>query len=129
MGLCFRSLAADLGLTLKLRIHSDSAAAIRISRRRSLGRVRDIAVGDLWIQEKLREGELELVKVVGSENPGDIFTKAVDRATLVKMLDKMALEPEDGRASTAPSIAQISLRIHCLIPLKRTLKMAANKTS
>ena len=73
MGLGFRSLTADLGLTLRLRIHSDSSAAIGIYRRRGLGRVRHIAVGDLWIQEKLRDGELDLVKVLGSENPADVL--------------------------------------------------------
>ena len=104
-------------------------AAIGISRRRGLGRVRHIAVGDLWIQEKLREGQLELVKVLGSDNPADIFTKAIERPTLMKMMDKMSLEHEDGRATSAPSISHISLRVHCLISLKTTLKAAARRAS
>ena len=49
MGLGFQSLAADLGLQLTLHIHSDSSAAICIARRRGLGKVRHIAVGDLWV--------------------------------------------------------------------------------
>ena len=129
MGLGFRSLAADLGLTLNLKVHSDSAAAIGISQRRGLGRVRHIAVGDLWIQEKLREGELELVKVLGSENPADIFTKPVERATLIKMMDIMALEQEGGRASSAPQVSNISLRMHNLIPTRKLLRMAASRAS
>ena len=80
--------------------------------------------GDLWIQEKLREGELELVKVLGSENPADIFTKAVERTTLLKMMDKMALEHEDGRAVSAPNVSHISLRMHNLITTKRLLRAA-----
>ena len=83
---------------------------------------RHIAVGDLWIQEKLREGELDLVKVLGSENPADIFTKPVERATLVKMMDKMALESETGRSTIAPHVANISLRMHNLILTRKLIR-------
>ena len=41
---------------MKLEVHADSAAAIGIGRRSGIGRVRPLAVGQLWVQEKLREG-------------------------------------------------------------------------
>ena len=43
-------------LDMKLEVHADSAAAIGIGRRSGIGRVRPLAVGQLWVQEKLREG-------------------------------------------------------------------------
>ena len=55
MGLGFQSLAADMGLALPLRIHTDSLAAIRICRRRGLGKVRHITVGDVWVQERIKK--------------------------------------------------------------------------
>ena len=61
-GLGWQSLAGDLGLKVTLGIHSDASAAIGICRRRGLGKVRHIAVGDLWIQEKLRNKDFQLHK-------------------------------------------------------------------
>ena len=114
MGLGFQSLSADLGLDLQLHIHSDSSAAIGISRRRGLGKVRHISVGDLWIQERLRNGDFELHKVLGSENPADICTKFTDRPTLLKMLTIMNFTQESGRANSAPQIAAIHYLVACL---------------
>ena len=51
-GLGFQSLAADLGIPLTLNILSDATAAIGICRRRGLGKVRHIAVSDMWIRER-----------------------------------------------------------------------------
>ena len=41
----------------------DSSAAIAISQRRGCGKLRHIRVGELWIQEKILEKELEVKKV------------------------------------------------------------------
>ena len=120
MGLGFQSLASDLGLTLNLHIHSDSSAAIGIARRRGLGKVRHIAVGDLWIQERLRSKDFSLHKVAGAENPADICTKFVDRPTLDKMLNILCLHHEAGRADSAPQIASIQYRMTSLANLKRS---------
>jgi hypothetical protein len=56
-------------------VHADSAAAIGICRRSGIGRARHLAVGQLWVQEKLREGCLCLHKVGGRANPVDLLTK------------------------------------------------------
>ena len=49
-----KTLYADLGLVVKLRIPSDTTAAIGIARRRGLGKLRHLACEDLWIQHKVR---------------------------------------------------------------------------
>ena len=59
----------DLGLDMTVRMHADSAAAIGICRRSGIGRVRYLAVGQLWVQEGLRRGDFELYKVLGAHNP------------------------------------------------------------
>ena len=114
MGLGFQSLAADMGLSLPLRIHTDSSAAIGICRRRGLGKVRHIAVGDLWVQERTKNGDFELLKILGTENPGDIFTKFVERPIWDKMLDKLCMVTEDGRPDSAPKIASAVNLVACL---------------
>ena len=63
-GLGLQAMCADLGVEVKLRIFSDATAAIGICRRRGLGRVRHLAVADLWVQDRLRSTDFELLKVV-----------------------------------------------------------------
>ena len=77
IGLC--TIAADLGWKLGPRIHSDATAAIGISKRRGVGKIRHLSTADLWIQERQREGDLEILKVLGADNPGDAMTKYVER--------------------------------------------------
>ena len=60
-----QSVLRDLGLEMKVRIFSDATAAIGIAKRRGLGRIRHLATADLWIQEKVRSGQVELHKIPG----------------------------------------------------------------
>ena len=103
-GLGTRSLLQDLGLEWKLKIHSDAAAAIGICRRRGLGKVRHLAVADLWVQDHLRTKDFELVKVLGANNPADALTKAVEHACLDKHIMKMSLNCEEGLMASAPKL-------------------------
>ena len=70
-GLGLRSIAADLGCTVALEVHADSAAAIGICRRSGIGKVRHLAVGQLWVQERVKTGDVRLFKVRGAVNPAD----------------------------------------------------------
>ena len=119
MGLGFQSLAADLGLQLHLHAHSDSSAAIGISRRRGLCKIRHISVGHLWVQERLRNKDFELHKVLGDENSADVFTKFVDNPVMTKMLRKMNLVAEGGRAASAPQLAGVQYVGHNLAPSRK----------
>ena len=101
-GMGLRSLAQDLGLLVTLHIRTDSTAAIGICRKTGLGKVRHLAVGQLWVQEKLRSGEFSLHKHPGSENPGDLLTKHVDASTLQSHCERAGLKFLPGRAGSAP---------------------------
>ena len=99
-----QSVLRDLGMDLKIRIFSDATAAIGIAKRRGLGRIRHLATADLWIQEKVRSGQIELDKILGKDNPADVFTKYADKATMEGALPKMSLYFKDGRSAIAPAI-------------------------
>ena len=99
-----QSVCRDLGMELGIRIHSDATAAIGIARRRGMGKIRHLDTTDLWVQEVVRSGRVQLVKVLGSENPADVLTKYVDKATMTKMLTKMGMRQLQGRAKCAPAI-------------------------
>ena len=107
-----QSLLRDLGWCVNLEIFSDSTAAIGICKRRGLGKVRHLAVSDMWIQDRLASGGFQISKVLGADNPADILTKAVDRACLEKHLSRLQLRCEEGRAESA---ARIDQAVACLL--------------
>ena len=112
-GIGLQSLAADLEIGLKLELHADSAAAIGICRRSGIGRVRHLAVGQLWIQERLREGTLSLFKVAGPANPADLLTKHLPSSLLTAHLLRLGALLEGGRAGSAPRVsAEIQAWLH-----------------
>ena len=85
------SLAADRGIELKGRIHTDSTAARGICNRRGLGKTRHIQTQYLWVQERLQAGDFQLFKVPGKENPGDLMTKHLDAPTMDKRTHKLGV--------------------------------------
>ena len=70
-----------------------------------MGKIRHLDTTDLWVQEVIRSDRVQLNKVLGTENPADIFTKYVERALIEKMLKNIGMEKMDGRAKCAPAIA------------------------
>eukprot|EP00969_Alexandrium_andersonii_P260382 11511999-Alexandrium_andersonii.AAC.1 len=64
---------------MKVRLGTDSSAAKGVASRKGLGKVRHIEACQLWLQEKVQEGRIGLMKVKGTENPADILTKHVAR--------------------------------------------------
>ena len=59
-GMGLVSVAADLGMDVSLTVLADSSAAIGICRRTGIGKVRRLAVGQLWVQERVRQGDFGL---------------------------------------------------------------------
>ena len=77
-------LCRDLGVEFdgKIKVKTDASAAIGIASRLGVGKVRHIEVNQLWLQEKVYYGKIELIKVKTEENLADVFTKAVDSISL-----------------------------------------------
>ena len=103
-GLGLQAICHDLGLQVHPRCHSDSSAAIGICRRRGLGRVRHLAVADLWLQVRLRTGDFQLLKVADSEHVGDMLTKYLSRAPVNRHCEFLRLSFVGGRADSAPAL-------------------------
>ena len=64
---------------LKPRVHS-VATTIGISKRRGLGEICQLHCADLWAQEKVRSGGIELLKILGISKAADAFAKYLDHA-------------------------------------------------
>ena len=69
---------ADLGVEVKIRLRTDASAAKGIASRRGLGKIRHLEVHQLWLQEKVNKGEIEVMKVKGEGNLADALTKPLD---------------------------------------------------
>ena len=94
----------DLGHDVKLHITSDATAAIGMVKREGLGRVRHLATADLWVQQRVRSGDIAVSKVPGADNPSDICTKGVDKGTIEKHLVNLMMVPAAGRHPLAPAL-------------------------
>ncbi len=94
-------LAADRGMTYPSRVFVDSSAAAGAAQRKGNGKLRHVRVGLLWIQEKVEEGELDLSKVRGEDNPADAMTKNVCQDKIITFTKMMSQEFRGGRADAS----------------------------
>ncbi len=104
MGIGIKSLFNDLGLEVELHANTDSSAARSISSRKGAGRVRHVEVREMWVPERVRRGELPIVKVRGKENVADGLTKHVERGKIEMHMQKCGFVLCDGRQELCPHL-------------------------
>ena len=101
----YQSLVKDLGYKLPVRVWTDSTATMGICGRQGLGKLRHIDTQCLWIQQRVRDGTIELVKVRGEDNPADLFTKHLQsRDRIHNLLALFGCVYTDGRPALAPQL-------------------------
>ena len=89
-------------------IWGDARAALGIIHRNGLGKTRHIDTGLLWIQQTAAQQRLKFDKVLGKENPADMYTKYLDWASLERHTQRFHCEFASGRAAEAPQLHRIS---------------------
>ena len=106
VGIGARSLAADLGVEFSqsIAIKSDASAAIGISNRIGIGKTRHIEVMQLWVQEKVANGEIVIHKVPTEGNLADALTKAVYAQTIQTHVNGINAERLRDRYPLCPSL-------------------------
>ena len=80
---------ADLGIDAKIVLYSDSSAARGIIHRAGLGKLRHLETGYLWLHAAVKAKRLQVRKVLGTENPTDLFTKHLAAADMWKRLETL----------------------------------------
>ena len=101
-----RSMLEDLGVKGKrLRIKTDASVAKSLASRRGIGGIRHIEVNQLWLQEKVNEGTIEMEKVKGEINRADVLTKPKDGPSLKQQLTWTGQVITNGRHAKAPKLA------------------------
>ena len=102
IGLGLRSMLGDFGVEVAIKVNTDASSAKGIANRKGLGKVRHIAVNQLWIQDRISRGDLTISKVNGKENISDILTKHVNAEDIRVHLHKTGQTIAQGRHSIAP---------------------------
>ena len=104
-----RAMAKDFGIDLKIKIITDATAAQGISLRRGLGQVRHIETNTLWIQDRVRRGDIEIEKIGGKDNISDAMTKEAGSESLGVHMRGCNLFIVSGRHELAPEVDKENL--------------------
>ena len=86
----------------------DASAALGIAQRKGVGKVRHLATGTLWLQEQQLKEIMKIVKIFGTNNIADIFTKNLGQALMEKHLTLMGSKYRKGRPVRQHSFTQSS---------------------
>ncbi|CAK0847732.1 unnamed protein product [Prorocentrum cordatum] len=82
-----RQFYQQCGIEVASKVHSDSNAGRAIATRIGSGKVRHLQIRDLWVQERVRLGELQLGRVDTESNRSDLGTKHLDGKRVLKLLE------------------------------------------
>ena len=58
----------------------------------------------MWLQAAVAAKKLQVRKVLGSENPADLFTKYLSAGDMWKHIEALGMKPEEGRTGVVPGI-------------------------
>ena len=91
-GMMVQNILQEIGCKTKLVCLTDSSAAKGICHRRGVGRVKHLALKELWVQDRVDKGELTVKKVGTDENWGDLGTKALDGWRITQLIGMMPMK-------------------------------------
>ena len=86
-----RELLTDIGLPTTILLRSDSTPAMGAATRHGLGRLQQVQVRDLALQQWIADGRLTLQKVTSDMNTANLLTKHVSQNVLQSLVPKLGL--------------------------------------
>ncbi len=87
------NLLGEMGISVRLKLYSDSSAARAVVARRGVGRLKHLEVRQLWLQDAMRNDELTVSSIPSAENTADLFTKAFPRVRHEALAQAIGLAP------------------------------------
>ena len=90
-----------------VEMYCDRAAALGITNRAGIGKVRHLRTQGWWVQEVRASGRIAYRKVLGQKNPADLLTKHLGAGVIHRHCDTLNMRWVDGRAETAPTLASV----------------------
>ena len=93
-----RSMLKDFEVDSSGGAYAESSAALAIAKRKGAGKLWHVSINCLWIQERVEEKQLELRKVLGTNNPADLMTKHLARQPMDGCMAQLNQHRVEGRA-------------------------------
>ena len=100
-GMGMRAMFEEWGISLDIKVLSDSSAARGTVSRRGLGKTRHIQTRYLWVQEKVVNKDILIEPVSTVQNISDLCTKPLSEEPCVRHMKTMGFEFTAGRSGTA----------------------------
>ena len=119
-GLGIMVVLSAFGWRMRGEVWGDARAALGIIHRRGLGKTRHKDTGHLWVQEVAAKERLKFKKVLGKDNPADLYTKYVDENTIDHPLETLQYRHQGGRSDEAS-------KLHMIISFQKAYEEDENK--
>ena len=103
-GMGLKAMAEDFKQNIEPWLYVDATAAIGVAQRVGVEKIRHLETQSLWLQQAVRQKRVGLAKVLGTMNPADAMTKALDSGTMIRLIEIMGLEVRGGRPEAAPAL-------------------------
>ena len=84
-----KAMTDDYGSPLDPWLYVDASAAIGVAQRSGLGKIRHLDTGSLWLQQAVKDKQIGLLKVKGTENPADLMTKVLTEKDIQERLYRL----------------------------------------
>lgn len=107
-----RELYREWTVTVTCSVLSDSSAARGMTSRRGLGRTRHVQTRYLWVQQRLKENDFELLPVSTDKNLADIATKPVSQDVCKKHMAAMNQRFMEGKSTAAKAVESLVVTYH-----------------
>ena len=87
-------------------MYADASAALGVVHRKGLRKIWHLDTNMLWVQQAAYSKIIQYLKVLGTNNPADLFTKHLPEEPRSRHCKKLNLIYLDGRALLAPKLCQ-----------------------
>jgi hypothetical protein len=102
-----QSVLSEVGPAPNLTLFTDSASAAAVSVKRGLGRLKHMNIRQLWLQDAVRNKELEVKHMSGDDNVSDMFTKALGAPRLCALCAAVGMQQDVPPAVSVPTVAPV----------------------
>jgi DNA-directed RNA polymerase subunit M/transcription elongation factor TFIIS len=97
-----QSVLSEMGKSYVIKMQSDSSSAIATTAKRGLGRLRHLAVKELWLQDEVRSGKVVIEYLPTEINVADMLTKGMPTKRYAMLKQMIGLRQMDDMEIEKP---------------------------
>lgn len=105
-----KALLEGLEVSVRIRLLTDASTGSAKASRKGIGKIRHLATSQMWLQDDVKRGATELIKIKHNWSSSDLMTKHPTKAEVERCLEDLDHGFEDRRSSVAPLLSLIGRR-------------------